>query len=396
MKVNAHIPAGHLKAYSDKELDKTERERVRAHLVECSHCQEQLERMTSLTRQVQDHLAILAPSSSQVHPTVSAARARFASHIAEKEKTSMLQKIFAPRYRPAWAALGLILILAVALAFPPVRAIANSFLGLFRVQQFAVVQVNPGDLPEQLGSSSLFEQLLSQDIAVEEMGEAMDVSSAEEASQIGGIAVRLPTEIEGERRLKVQPGAKATFEVDTRRIQAVLNEIGHEDIKIPASLDGATVTMEFPTSVGALYGECEASLESAREEGYDPHIPTTPRLIRCTTLVQMPSPTVQAPPGLDLAQIGESFLQVMGMTPEEAAQFSQTVDWTTTLVIPVPRYGTSYDEVDVDSVDGILIKQDLRDDAQQYMLIWVKDDILYALTGPGDKSTALRIANSLE
>ena len=75
MKVNAHIPAGQLKAYSDKELDKTEQERVRAHLVDCTHCQEQLERMTSLTRQVQDRFAILAPSSSQVHHSVSTARA---------------------------------------------------------------------------------------------------------------------------------------------------------------------------------------------------------------------------------------------------------------------------------------------------------------------------------
>ncbi len=85
----------------------------------------------------------------------------------------------------------------------------------------------------------------------------------------------------------------------------------------------------------------------------------------------------------------------MGLSPEEAAQFSQTVDWTTTLVIPIPRYGTSYDEVVVDGVDGILVLQDINDHAGNYVLVWVKDDILYALTGPGNKSSALQIANSL-
>jgi hypothetical protein len=85
----------------------------------------------------------------------------------------------------------------------------------------------------------------------------------------------------------------------------------------------------------------------------------------------------------------------MGWSPEEAAQFSQTVDWTTTLVIPIPRYGTSYDEVVVDGVDGILILQDENSQSGNYVLVWVKEDILYALTGPGNESSALQIANSL-
>ena len=93
--------------------------------------------------------------------------------------------------------------------------------------------------------------------------------------------------------------------------------------------------------------------------------------------------------------IGEAFLQMMGMTEEEAAKFAQTVDWSTTLVIPIPRYGTTYQEVPVDGVTGTLIVQELEDHANQYLLIWVKDGILYSLTGPGNGSSAVRIANSL-
>ena len=83
------------------------------------------------------------------------------------------------------------------------------------------------------------------------------------------------------------------------------------------------------------------------------------RLPDCTTLTQMPSPSISAPPGLDIPKISGAFLQVLGMSPEEAAQIAQTVDWTTTLVIPIPRYGTSYQEVVVDGLEGTLISQNL-------------------------------------
>ncbi len=394
-----HIATGQLKAFLDQALDPREREEVKAHLESCPHCQEQFESASHLAEEVGTHLVALAPPVEQRHPSVSAARARYASKYEEKETTSMFRKLFTPRYRVAWGALGVVLILAIALAFPPVRAIANSFLGLFRVQQIAVVQVNPGDLPEQLGTSSQLENLISSNVSFEETGEPQEAASVEEASQLAGLPVRLPVGIEGEKVLRVQPGGWVSFDIDYQLVQAVLNEIGREDIQLPPSIDGATVTLDIPTAVAAMYGSCEADLEmarqAAREKGFDPDDPSIPHLPNCTTLMQMPSPVIEAPPGIDIAQLGEAFLQVMGLSPEEAAQFSQTVDWTTTLVIPIPRYGMAYEEVAVDGVEGILILQDEKIPAENYVLIWVKEGVLYTLTGPGDEAEALGIANSL-
>ena len=127
----------------------------------------------------------------------------------------------------------------------------------------------------------------------------------------------------------------------------------------------------------------------------DPDMPL-PDLSQCTTLMQFPSPEISAPPGLDIAGIGETLLQVLGMSPEEAAQFSRSVDWTTTLIIPIPRYGTEYQDVFVDGVEGTLIMQSIRSQFPEYLLIWVKDGIVYALAGPGDTTAALEIAESLE
>jgi hypothetical protein len=334
-----HLSDGELRAYLDHEMDSPERERVKAHLAACTRCGQQMEALRTRSAQVNERLAALAPSPKQASGSLGAARARLNAYISEKENTSMIKKLFSRKYRTAWVGLAAIAILAVALAFPPVQAIANSFLGLFRVQQFNVVQVNPGNLPEQLGSSSQFEAMLSNNVQFEKGGEAVPVSSAEEAGQQAGFSVRLPTNVEGSQTLKVQPGGKATFNVNMEHVRALLAEIGRSDIALPENLDGSSVTLEVATGVEAQYGECSFDAEAAREAGYDPDNGPTPRLSNCTTLMQMPSPTISAPPGLDINKIGEAYLQVMGMTPEEAAQFAQNVDWTTTLVVPIHAMG---------------------------------------------------------
>jgi hypothetical protein len=285
-------------------------------------------------------------------------------------------------------------ILAVALAFEPVRAVANSFLSLFRVEQIRVVEVDPGQLEEQFGSSSQLEQLLTQSAQFESRGDPQEVSSAAQASELTGVPVRLPTEIEGAQKITVQPGGDVKFNIDLELVRAVLRDIGRTDIQLPDSLNGAAVEVDIPDGVMAQYGPCEFKGEEAAQPGSDPDMPSEPSYdFECITLMQMPSPTISAPPGLDVAQIGEAYLQVLGMTAEEAARFSQNVDWTTTFIIPIPRYGADHRDVQVDGVTGTLL---LHQGREMYILMWVKNCILYALSGPGDANTALEIAGSLK
>lgn len=298
------------------------------------------------------------------------------------------------------AGLGLVLVLAVAMAFPPVQAIANSFLGLFRVQQVTFVQVNATDLPQQLGSSQLFENLLSKDAQFESVGEVQTVASGSEASSLAGIPVRLPAQIEGTPDLTVQAGEHATLKIDLPAVKALLQGIGQDNIDLPDNLNGATVTVDLPRAVTAGYGNCATSSVMAHPAGTDPDMPGTPLQADCTTLIQLASPTISAPPGLDLTQLGQAYLQVLGMSAQEAAKFSQSVDWTTTLVVPVPRYrGLSYEDVSVDGVSGTMIQQAYNTSTGSRtftILLWVKNGIIYSLHTPGDSSGALAIANSLK
>src|SRR3990172_8519300 len=198
-----HLTDGEIRAFLDHELGAVEQEKTERHLQDCKLCKLKAEALSERTGQIGAHLAVLAPQPGEAPSPANLARARLDSRIIDMEDKTMLKKIFARQYRLAWVAVAIIAILAVALAFPPVQAIANSFLGLFRVQQVTFVQVNPGNLPDQLGSSSQFEYMLSEDVQVEDLGELQKAADAAEASALAGISIRLPASIEGDLRLEI-------------------------------------------------------------------------------------------------------------------------------------------------------------------------------------------------
>ena len=84
------------------------------------------------------------------------------------------------------------------------------------------------------------------------------------------------------------------------------------------------------------------------------------------------------------------------MSRKEAAAFTSTVDWTSTLVIPVPRNATEYEDISVDGVTGKLIQR-ITDYSPEYALIWVKDGMVYAISGSGtDTAPAFAIVDALQ
>lgn len=388
-----HVKDGKIKAYLDSELPQDEMEQVGTHLHTCVRCQTVAQELSVQSERTLHRLDLLSPLPSESALTSRQARARLDNYINRKAKENMFTQLFSKKFRPLWIGAALIVLLAAALSIPSVRALANDFLGLFRVEQFTIVQVNPADLPAQLGDSVQFEEMLSKNVTVEEKGQPQDAQSPEQASQLAGFPVRLPSEFKEDAQLVITPATDITFQVDLKLIQGILDEIGLQDVDLPTSLDGAEVSVEVPNGVSAASGECALDPEMVLE-GFDPDDPDSAPLPDCTSFVQMPSPNVNTPPGLDISRIGEAYLQLLGMTPEEAAQFSSHVDWTTTLVIPVPLNGTQYQEVPVDGVTGTLILSEGR--TTHYMLMWVKDGMIYALTGPGNSSRALRTAGSIE
>ncbi len=387
-----HLQAGELRAYIDHELDQTEMERTGQHLDTCPECQARFQAIQARSQRVQGHLFSLQTSSSRSPISVKAARERLEKrhNQPQMEVIPMLNKLFSRRTRPVWAVLAVIAILAVSLAVPSVRAIANNFLGLFRVQQFTVISIDENQLESQLNgvSPNQLEALFADSVTFEGGGDPMPAADPAEASRLAGFSVRLPANASAPVVYEVQPSLNASMQIDVSRAQGILDELGHNDVRLPKSLDGEIVTVDVPAAVAAKYGDCPAQSESDYRDG-PPHVMSGQN---CISFIQVPSPTVNAPPDLDINLLGQAALEVLGMSEQEAASFAQNIDWTTTLIIPVPRYRAQYEDVAVDGVQGTLISSA----GSNFALLWVNNGVVYAITGQGNKQAAIDMANSLQ
>lgn len=391
-----HLSEGELRAYLDHELATDHAAQVQQHLTDCIACGDLL--ATLQTRSA--HISALWYDEAVTVPSLTVARTRLqkrtVTEIAPKEKVGMQPK---RRFQFRYAALATAAILMVALMFPPVQAWAAQVLGLFRVQQVTVLPVDFQSLSAiDENATDVLTQMLSDNVKGESVGEAADVKSWEEARAASGLAVRTPAAIqEAPTAIHVNPGASVDITMDAERLRALVAVMGREDIVIPDSLTGSVVHVEIPQGVQATWGECWGDRADVEPEDMMPSERRAMSLAGdCTLLMQIPSPTITTPPELDMNAIGQLYLELLGMSSEEAATFGATLDWSSTLVIPVPASEADFEEVVVDGVNGTLIRSKFRQANEPFILIWVKDGILYGLSGDGDNARALEIANSLK
>jgi hypothetical protein len=206
--------------------------------------------------------------------------------------------------------------------------------------------------------------------------------------------VRIPQRLTPSR-ISVEGAAAFTIKVDATKAQALLNESGRSDLVLPSSINGADVSVNIPASVTVSFGTCPDPSSQDSAKSLNGNGSAGRQYPDCVILAELPTPTVSAPPQLNIAQLAQIGLEFTGMTSDQAAAFTQTVDWTSTLVIPLPKNAATYQQVTVDGVTGTLIQRP-ADDAPQYALLWVKNGIIYAISSLGTNSQqALQMANSL-
>ncbi|MEP7356532.1 MAG: zf-HC2 domain-containing protein [Anaerolineales bacterium] len=387
-----HVSYTDLRAYADQELDATRAALAREHLAGCPDCRVRLQAVTQQAQRVSARLAALAPQPVEAPRPASIVMARVKQQ-SRKDMPTMFKSLFSKR--PLWAGLAVVLVLALSFSFAPVRAWAGQFLGLFRVEQIQVLPIDTTQLGLLTNDTTLVKQisqLFADSVKVtHEPGQPVVAASAAEASQLAGFPVRLLGAASGDPVITVQDGPSFEVVISRQRTQAFLNEAGRSDLVLPASVDGAKISVVIPTEATAAYGNCPKDGPDEASGRADFELLRT-----CVLLAQVPSPTVNTPPDLDVPALAELGLQFTGMTAEEAHAYSQNVDWTTTLVIPMPRNASSSTQVAVDGVTGTLLARAADDGVpQRYMLVWVKNGIINALSGFGTTTDALALANSI-
>ncbi|MGE5206355.1 MAG: zf-HC2 domain-containing protein [Chlamydiota bacterium] len=392
---------GILQARLDGEQTPSELQELNQHLSSCSSCRSRLEAMQSQAARVQGALGTLNPGSNE---NTDAARAYFRFRAAMgadlEPKSTWIGRLFAPRLRPAWGALVLICGVAVLLSVAPARTFAEKILAMLRVKKITVVSVYPASTEARSDqrTAKLLSQMISDNVVVTmDAGKPQPQATAAAASKLAGFDVRTIGQLGAPQKILVNGEAGFQMTLNRDRMQAILQEAGRSDIQLPAAIDGALVAVHIPRTVLSAYGNCPEhnfrhhGSGAQPQPGAEPNPPASAD--NCVLMVQAPSPTVSVPPNLNISQVAEAALELAGMSPAEAHSFCQTVDWSSTLVVPVPGNVSSYQTVNVDGVTGTLIS--LRSDRNRYSLLWVKDGIIYSLNGHGDPNQALNLAASL-
>jgi Putative zinc-finger len=383
------VAEGSLRAYRDGLLDDAERLEIEKHLAECHDCRTHAAELAGTAARVEAHLlALELPEGEGVDSRAALSRFK-ARQEGRREEAPAPLRPSARWWRPVWVAGVVFAIAAVCLSFPPARSLAQKFLETLRVEKVQPVSLDTSLLEGNRGMQQTIEHLISDKMVVTIDEKEQPAGDAAEAGRLAGFRVQLPGGRTDAPRLIVEGQHAFNMTLDRGRLQEIFNQAGRPDLALPASADGAMVAVQIPRAVRAQYGSCPQphdSAEKGRREARE--------FKDCVVLVEAPSPAISVPPGLDVGQLAEIGLELTGMSPSEARRFCQTIDWKSTLVLPLPRYLRSYDVVDVNGVPGTLVN---NPDSQgpRYALIWVRNGIIYALIGYGDSGEALSLANSL-
>ena len=390
-----------LRSRMDRELGTPECATIDEHLQCCADCSARLAAMTQRANDVHDLLSALEPSDSEVPIDGAEALARFQDSfgVSSDQHRGSIRGVFANWNRPAWGALAASLVVALLVSFAPARTCGQKILEMLRVQKVAVVPLDVSVLSRENSddhsAGRLLAQMISDNVVVTmQPGDPQTVPSAEAASQMVGFAVRTLSQLGSPEKIFVRGEAAFHLTLNRDRMQDVLDQAGRSDIQIPESANGSTVAAHIGKVVRLDYGSCphRPAPDKSADSKPAPHVVSD----SCISFIQVPSPVVSVPPTLNLPALAEAALQVAGMNAAEAHAFCETVDWSSTLVIPLPRNRSTSRTIAVDGVNGTLIETAPRGRFPgEYALVWIKNGIIYSLAGTGAPDRALAAVDSI-
>jgi hypothetical protein len=281
-----------------------------------------------------------------------------------------------------FAAAASIAVVGFAFTLPAVQAGAQAFLDLFRIRQFTGVQFDPERL-QSLESSGFDPAAIFG--AVESLTapqEPISYATAADAGAAAGIRVRTPAWVpQGFSSTGFMASSEhaARITVNVAGLQALLDTLGLGDVELPQGLDGQTATVRVPSIVTQTFVNDDRSVH----------------------VVQAESPDVSFPAGLDLSKLAYAGLRVLGMSRDEAYRMSVTIDWRSTLIVPVPSKAAAYRPLNVAGNEGLLIEgialEERRSEGRRGgVLMWSAGGETFAVTGPVSGPELLEIAQSLQ
>jgi hypothetical protein len=287
-----------------------------------------------------------------------------------------------------FAAAASIAVVGFAFTLPPVQAAAEAFLDLFRVAQFTGVQFDPERL-RGLETSGLSPEAIFG--AVEPLTappQPVSYATAADAGAAAGIRVRTPAWVPNgysSTGFMASSEMAARITIKTAGLQAVLDTLGLSDVELPQGLDGQTATVRVPPVVTQTFVNRDLVVDDGEV------------IERAVHVIQARSPDVSFPAGLDLSKLAYAGLRVLGMSRDEAYRMSVTIDWRTTLIVPVPAKAVAYRPINVAGNEGLLIEGLAAGERLPGgVLMWSAGGETFAVAGSASGEELLEIAQTLQ
>lgn len=307
------------------------------------------------------------------------------AHLRQVEELDAEMRV--ARWNPALVATFAIAVVALSFTLPSVRATAQNMLDLFRVRTFAPVAFDPAKL-DKLKALTPKDgdggpNMLFANVEVLEKPEASQTfTSLASAANAAGIPGRAITEFPRDLKvteISVTGYGRTRFQVDTQKLGSMLEALDIHDVQVPTELNGRSFTIEMPRAI--------------RQHLQSEH--------RQVEFLQAASPEIQMPAGTDLSRLGEIGLRVLGMDSNQARRMARSIDWTSTMVVPVPLDATTFREVTIQGQKGLLItgSEDEKTPSgrtrMRNLLLWSDGGRLYALTGDVTETDLVEMAESV-
>jgi hypothetical protein len=274
--------------------------------------------------------------------------------------------------------------LVVALfTIPSVRVSAQAMLDVFRVRKFAAVPFDAArmDKLQEMDSNRMF-MVFDKNEVVREPGVPQVVASTAEAATAAGFPVVRPSYLpEGlaADTIKVQGAGELRLSVNEAKLRALLDALDLKDVRVPSGLEGKVVDVRKAPIV----------VQQFRSSGAR------------AALMQSNSPEIAIPPGVDIVELAQVGLRVLGLDAGEARQIATSTDWRSTLLVPVPLNASTFRQVTVRGNQGLLITMSGKNTSgdrvrQGTVVMWSEGDRVFAATGTLSDRDMLQMVESMQ
>jgi len=381
---------GALRAMLDGEGSTGERAFLQDHLAACERCASRLEALDARRRAVRARLDVVRPEPHQLAAAQARARAAIQSRHIRRPSMSHVMQTLGRRRRPVLAGLLALVLVVTVVSWSPARALARDILAVFRVKQLTAVRIDPQALDPATGEriEEWVDGFLSQpEVVIDEP--VVATGSIDEASALAGFAARMPAYLpsDGDTAIEVKGRTELAVAYTREALTTLLELAGMDAGILPSAVGDGEVRASFASGVGILKGDLK--------------------------VIQIYQPMAQYPEGVDAALIGEAGLRILGVPADQAAHIAGRIDWTSTLLLPIPSDVAEFRNVEVGGAPGLLIYP--RSTVEGYpvppateqhgifgppadgatMVLWERDDVLYCVTGNRSAETLLSIASSM-